>query len=216
MKKKIVIIGIGGHAISVTNVAISCGMSIIAYVDDNKADMRILGIPVITKQQCLTAYPNANFAIAIGDNSVRERVYNEYLLEFPNSSFPTLIHRSSVIGVGTVIGNGTVVMPLSHIGPNSSVGDFCILNTKSSIDHNCSMKSFSSLAPGVVCGGNVKVGLRSAVSIGAVVKHGIVLGDDVVVGANSYVNKLIEDNVVAYGTPCKKVRTRNKGDVYLA
>ena len=100
-------------------------------------------------------------------------------------------------------------------GSNSNVGACCIVNTKSSIDHDCVMNDFSSVGPGVVCGGNVTVGKRSAVSIGTVVKHNLDIGDDVVVGANSYVNKNIESGVVAYGSPSKNVRERKKGDAYL-
>ena len=215
MKTSLIIIGAGGHAVSVTNVAISSGMSVIAYVDDNKVETEIMGIPVISKQHFLNDYSTNNLAMAIGDNAVRERVYKEYLADFPNVYFPPLIHASSVVGFGTIIGNGTIVMPLVNVGPNSKVGDFCILNTSSSIGHDCTMESYSSIAPGVVCGGNVKIGVRSAVSIGATIKHGILLGDDVVIGANSYVNKAVADEVVAYGTPCKKVRARIKGDPYL-
>ena len=78
------------------------------------------------------------------------------------------------------------------------------------------MNAFSSIAPRVVTGGNVKIGIRSALSIGATVKHGVLIGDDVVIGANSYVNKQISSNVVANGSPCKFVRKRIKGDSYLA
>ena len=107
-------------------------------------------------------------------------------------------------------------MPQVNIGPNCTVKEFCILNTASSIDHDCEMDAFSSIAPRVVTGGNVKIGLGSAVSIGSTVEHGIVIGDDVVIGANSYVNKRFEGGVLAYGNPCKFVRNRNKGDSYLA
>jgi sugar O-acyltransferase (sialic acid O-acetyltransferase NeuD family) len=216
MKTSLIIIGAGRHAISVTNVVISMGMSIVAFVDDNKAGTKIFGIPVISKQKCLNDCPTNNFAIAIGDNAVREQIFKEYLADFPNMYFPPLVHTSSVVGYGAIIGNGTILMPLVNVGPNSKVGDFCILNSSSSIDHDCAMESYSSIAPRVVCGGNVKIGVRSAVSIGATVKDGILLGDDVIIGANSYVNKAVADKVVAYGTPCKKVRARIKGDPYLS
>ena len=216
MSTAIIIVGAGGHAISVTNVALSCGMSVVAYVDDNKAGGKVLDIPVITKQQCIDTYKTANFAIAIGDNLVRERVYNEYKLELPNCKFPPLIHQSAVIGINSKVGDGAVIMPQTNVGPNSEVGVFCILNTSSSIDHDSDMQSFSSIAPKVVTGGNVKIGIRSAVSIGATVKHGIVIGDDVVIGANSYVDKAFGSNLVAYGNPCKFVRERTKGDSYLS
>ena len=216
MSSSIVIVGTGGHAISVSNVALSCGMSVIAYVDDNKAGGKVLGTPIITKQQCVEAHPTENLVIAIGDNSVRECVYNEYKTELPNSKFPSLIHKSAVIGIKSKIGNGTVVMPQVNVGPNSTVGELCILNTSSTIDHDCQMQSYSSIAPGVITGGIVKIGIRSAVSIAVVIKHGIVIGDDVVIGANSYVNKDLGNNLVAYGTPCKFIRNRMKGDAYLA
>ena len=215
MSEALIIVGAGGHAMSVTNVALSCGMNVVAYVDDNKNGSKILDIPVITKQQCIDTYKTSNFAIAIGDNLVRESVYNEYKFQLPNCKFPPLIHSSAVLGINSKVDDGSVIMPQVNVGPNSKVGMFCILNTSSSIDHDSEMQSFSSIAPRVVTGGNVKIGFRSAVSIGTVIKNEIVIGDDVVIGANSYVNKAFESNQVAYGNPCKFVRDRKKGDSYL-
>ncbi|MDA9032453.1 NeuD/PglB/VioB family sugar acetyltransferase [Amylibacter sp.] len=212
----IIIIGAGGHAVSVANVALGSGMSVVAFVDDFKAGNDLLGIPVITKKQCVEENKIANLAIAIGDNTVRERVSNEYKSELPLAKFPSIIHHSAVIGINSKIGDGTVVMPLVNVGANCSVSDFCILNTSSSIDHDCEMKSFSSIAPRVITGGNVRIGVRSAISIGATIRDGIGVGDDTVIGANSYVNRAIGDNLVAYGNPCKSQRERVKGDAYLS
>ena len=44
----------------------------------------------------------------------------------------------------------------------------------------------------------------------------IAVGADAVIGANSYVNKSVDSNVVAYDSPCKFVRERIKGDPYLS
>ena len=200
MNTSIVIIGAGGHAVSIANVAHGSRMDVVAFVDDNKVGTNLLNIPVISSNQCINEYITANLAIAIGDNAVRERVSNEYKSAMPNARFPALIHSSAVVGINTEIGDGTVVMPQVNIGPNCTVKEFCILNTASSIDHDCEMDAFSSIAPRVVTGGNVKIGLGSAVSIGSTVEHGIVIGDDVVIGANSYVNKRFEGGVLAYGT----------------
>ena len=216
MSASIVILGSGGHAISVANIAHSCNMSVIAFVDENQSGSKVLGIPVISKQQCIDNHQAANFAIAIGDNSVRELVYYEYKSELPTSKFPALMPQSAVIGIKSEIGDGSVIMPQANVGPNSNVDLFCILNTSSSIDHDCDMKSFSSIAPSVTAGGNVKIGIRSALSIGTIVKNGMIIGDDVVIGANSYVNKAIDSNIIAYGSPCKFVQKRIKGDTYLS
>jgi sugar O-acyltransferase (sialic acid O-acetyltransferase NeuD family) len=215
ISSSVVIIGAGGHAVSVSNVASSCGMRVAAYVDDSKSGTKVLGIPVITKQLCIDTHFDKNFVIAIGDNSARELIYKEFKSELPNSKFPALIHQSAVVGINSRIGNGAIIMPQANVGPNSIIGEFCIVNTSASIDHDCEMQSFSSLAPRAVTGGGVNIGVRTAVSIGAIIKHGISIGDDVVIGANSYVDKAIGNNIVAYGSPCKVVRTRIKGDSYL-
>jgi acetyltransferase-like isoleucine patch superfamily enzyme len=106
-------------------------------------------------------------------------------------------------------------MPGSVVGPKTDIGQFCILNTRSSIDHHGVMADCSSLAPGVTAGGGVRVGLRSAISIGAIVKHDVIIGNDCVVGAGSYVHANLPDSCVAYGTPARIVRSRNRGDRYL-
>jgi len=215
MKIPFVIVGSGGHALSVANVARSCDCRLVAFVDDKKAGYTLSGVPIITQGHCKASFKTAHYAIAIADNAIRERVSKEYMTDLSNAVFPTLVHKSSVIGCDVKIGQGTIVMPLAHIGPNSLVDEFCILNTCSSIDHDCCMQSYSSLAPRAVCGGTVEIGTRSAISIGAVINHDLKIGSDSIIGANSYVNSLIANNVVAYGSPCKIIRSRSKGDRYL-
>ena len=106
-------------------------------------------------------------------------------------------------------------MPKAVVGPNSKVGKFCLINTQASIDHDCLMLDYSSLAPAAVTGGTVKIGLRSAISIGAIIKHGLKIGGDCVIGAKSYLNKDLPNNQVYYEMPPKQTRARNSGDAYL-
>ena len=40
----LVIVGAGGHALSVTNVALSCGFDVVAYVDDAQTGTELMGI----------------------------------------------------------------------------------------------------------------------------------------------------------------------------
>lgn len=213
--RPLVIFGAGGHAVSVANVALSVGYTVKHFVDKNKTGLDLLGISIIGDIAELDDLNSYCFGIAIGDNAARERIYNELQAKHANLDFPSLIHASATISSFTTIGDGTVVMPKAVVGPNSKVGRFCLVNTQASIDHDCVMLDFSSLAPGSVTGGAVQIGIRSAVSIGATIKHGLKIGNDSVVGANSYLNKDLPSNQVAYGTPAKQVRTRNIGDAYI-
>jgi acetyltransferase-like isoleucine patch superfamily enzyme len=83
------------------------------------------------------------------------------------------------------------------------------------LEHESVLKDFASLAPGAVVGGRSTIGERSAVGLGASVKHGISVGDDTIIGANSYVHRDISDELVAYGSPARVVRSREPGDTYL-
>jgi acetyltransferase-like isoleucine patch superfamily enzyme len=106
-------------------------------------------------------------------------------------------------------------VPNAIIGPNTRIGKFCIVNSQASIDHDGLMLDFSSLAPAAILGGNVRIGTRSAICIGSVIKQNIFIGDDSIVGANSYLNKDLSNNQVAYGSPAKPIRTRTNSDDYL-
>lgn len=211
----LVIIGAGGHAVSVANVALSAGYTIRHFVDPKKAGSELLGYRVTSKAEFPEGENACSCAIAIGDNFAREKTYRELLEANPKLCFPPLVHPAATVSFFTGIGEGTVVMPGAVVGPHSNIGRFCLINTLSSVDHDGLMLDFASLAPGALAGGNVRIGRRSAISMGAVIRHGISVGDDSVVGARSYLNKDLESHQVAYGTPAKPVRARDPGDPYL-
>jgi sugar O-acyltransferase (sialic acid O-acetyltransferase NeuD family) len=212
--KPLIIIGSGGHATSVANVALSCGYKNIQFFDKTEKS-NLLGFRIFDNFSQLSTMSDYDFIIAVGDNTKREAIYKGLIKKFINLSFVSLIHESATICSHSIIGLGTVVMPGVVVGPNTKIGNFCILNTNSTIDHDCIMMNFSSIAPGVVTGGKVEIGLRSGIMIGAVVKHGIKIDSDSILGANSFLNKNLSKNTVMYGNPAKFIRFRKKGDSYL-
>lgn len=214
--RTLIIIGAGGHAVSVANVAIAAGISIKYFVDASRAGETLLDIPIIADIADLKNTSNHTYAIAIGHNAARERVHRQIVAVHGKLTFPTLIHPTAILSVHAQVGEGTVIMPNAVVGPNSIIGCLCILNTMSSIDHDCEMSNYSSLAPGAMTGGEVTIGERSAISIGATVKNAVSIGHDSVVGGKSYVNKCIGSNLIAYGSPARPIRSRERDDPYLA
>ena len=220
MGTDLAIIGAGGHAVSVCNVAISAGFTVVAFVDDDNESQTLMGIDIlplrtITAERSVNSLDELCFAIGIGTNFIRENVFLEYKSSLPIDRFPVLIHPSAVVSINTTLGSGTILMPNATVGPNSHVGKFCVLNTNSVIDHDCAMLDYSSIGPGVVTGGNVTIAERSAISIGTAIKHGISIGSDAVIGANSYVNNDLASGSIYYGTPAKFVEYREPYDNYL-
>lgn len=213
--KELVVIGAGGHAACIAEVACSAGYQIKCFVDRSKVTEAFLGFPVIGAISELSDINAYLYCIAIGDNAARERVYREIKHAHLEIIFPSLVHKSAVISRNVVIGEGAVVMPNACIGPSARVGAFCVFGSNSSVDHDCVIDDFASVGMGVSTGGNVQIGFRSVLAIGAVVKHGVRIGKDTVLGANSYLNQSLGDGLVAYGSPAKVVRERKVGDRYL-
>jgi len=214
-KRPLIIIGAGGHSVSVANVAISAGYKIRCFIDSSKFGSNIFGYDILKDITEIRNLEEFSFSIAIGDNFRRECAYRDLLSVSEELKFPILAHSTAVISPLSTIEEGSVLMPNSIVGPNSTIGSFTILNTQASLDHDCEMKKFSSLAPAAVTGGNVTVGERTAIGIGAIIKHGIQIGDDSVIGAASFVNKNIGDNLVCYGMPAHTSKRRNRGEPYL-
>lgn len=211
----LIIFGSGGHAISVASVANSMGYDVKFFVDSTSNSTSLLGIPIVKEFTLLGDLMEFSCALGIGDNHIRRGLVRYLATNFPRLDFPQLVHSSAIISAGCRVGSGSVVMPGVVVGPMSKIGRYCILNTNSSIDHESEMEDFSSLAPGVSTGGKVSIGTGSAICIGAKIKHGINIGRDTVVGANSYVSNNIPALQVVYGSPARFVRQREMGDPYL-
>ena len=92
------------------------------------------------------------------------------------------------------------------IGPNSKIGNFCLINRAATIGHDVELEEGSTIAPGVVVAGLVKVGCRTTIGIGATIIEKIYVGKDSIVGAGSVVLEDVPDEVVVVGIPAKVLR----------
>lgn len=217
----IVIIGSSGHARVIIDIIQQEGKyRIIGLIDRyRKIDEETLGYRVMGGEEDLSTLIKAHalegVIVAIGDNFSRSIVAARIRGLCPDLPFVSAIHPKASVATNVSIGPGTVIMAGVCIGPCSSIGESCILNTGSSLDHDSVMLNFSSLAPRATTGGNCRIGEFSAIGIGATLIHGVNIGEHSVVGAASLVLGSVEPFVVAYGTPAKTVRRRRPGDKYL-
>jgi len=220
-KIPLLIIGSSGHSRVIIDIVEKLNVyNIIGLIDpfktvgDTTFSYNILGDNDVIPE-LLAKYNNLKFFVAIGDNYVRKIVSQNLFEKFRNIEFVTLIHPSAQIGIYVKIGIGVAIMAGVTINSNTIIHDFAILNTKSSIDHDCIIESFASIAPGAIIGGGCVIGNTSAISIGAILKHQIVVGSNSIVGAGALLLKDCSDNSVMYGTPAKFIRKRIDSDKYL-
>ncbi|MCQ6558981.1 acetyltransferase [Paenibacillus mendelii] len=212
--EEIVIIGSGGHAkVVIDCVEQSKQHMIIGLIDEHKPPgTHVYGYEVLGGLDTLRA---SSGIVAIGDNWIRSLMVDRIMQLNPQFRFMTSVHPSASIARGVTIGEGTVVMAGAIINSDTEIGKHCILNTKSSVDHDSRIGDFAALAPNATTGGQVRMGQYSVLSLGAQVIHAIEIGEHSVIGAGSTVLTSIASNAVAYGTPAKVVRTRERGERYL-
>jgi UDP-3-O-[3-hydroxymyristoyl] glucosamine N-acyltransferase len=96
-----------------------------------------------------------------------------------------------------------VVFANAYVGPNTKIGSFCVLNTATSIDHDCSIGDQNFLAPGTILAGSVTTGEKCFFGMGSLVTNDISVGPSSIVAANSFVNDNIPSNSFVAGIPAK-------------
>lgn len=215
MNESLYIIGAGGHATSVAEIAFAANLSLKAFVSPSSSARELLGLPVLTALPERIESRPFILAIAIGDNYKREMAFKQLIRRFPIECFPALIHPSASVALKSTIGFGTTIHQNATVGSNTTVGNFCTLNNGSNADHDCQLSDFSSLGPGANLGGSVTLGQRAVVAIGSTVRHGITIAADSILGAASYAHRSTAFGTVSIGSPARTIRSRKAGDEYL-
>lgn len=219
--ENIVIIGASGHAKVIIDIVERQGKyTIVGLLDQNrKPGEEVLFYQVLGRQDDLPELMHGRglrgILVAIGDNSTRSKVAAQVRETCPDLPFVSAIHPNASIARDVAIGEGTVIMAGAAVNPCCSIGRFCILNTNSSLDHDSTMEDYSSLAPRAATGGNCRIGTYSALGIGATLIHGVQIGEHTVIGAGATVLGHVGAFKVAYGTPAKTIRQRERHDSYL-
>ncbi len=196
----LIIIGGGGHAKAVADLAIKNGFNIVGFLDDNDKVTEMLGLKRLGKlEDCEKYADSARFVIGIGGSDVRKRVFKAYKLEYQ-----TLVHPSAVIGTNVVIGNGAVVLANAVINADAKIGKHSIINTAAVIEHDCTVGDFTMVAPGSVVCGFSKIGNNCWIGARSVVNSVISICDNTTVGSGGVVVKNIVEPGTYIGVPVRR------------
>lgn len=196
--KKVSVYGASGHAKVVVDILQATGYEVDKIFDDNQLNDSFRGITV--KHEYDGASP---MIVTIGNCEIRKTIVERLQCEFISA-----IHPSVIISPSVKIGTGTCVMQGAIIQADAVIGKHCIINTQSSVGHDCRINDFVHIASGATVCGGTEIGECTWLGAGSVVKQGIKIGKNCMIGAGSVVVKDIPDNAVAYGNPCK-VRRAN-------
>lgn len=202
---RLVIIGASGHG----RVAADCAVRMktwteIVFLDDRWPALgKNLNWPVVGAVSDLSKVAAAGdeVFVAIGNAGTRVALLTSF--RETGLRLATVIHPFSSVSNATKVEPGTIVVAGAVVNIGVSLGLGCIINTGSSVDHGCMLADGVHICPGARLAGDVKVGLQSWVGIGAVVRQGLTIGSNVMVGAGAVVVKDVPNDVIVTGVPAR-------------
>lgn len=201
MINRLIIIGAGGHGKVIADNAIRNGYTNISFVDDYVTGA-CLGYPIIGTVDLIETLNDGrtDFVIAIGNNETRKGIAEKY-----DVNWATLIHPAAHIAINVNIGKGTVVMAGAIVNSCAKIGNHCIINTTSIVEHDNVIDDYAHISPRVALGGTVHVGESTHIGIGATVMNNIKVHSGCIIGAGAVVVKNIENSGIYVGVPAKEV-----------
>ena len=199
----LLILGLGGHARSVADVALALGFHSLLFIDENAGPgERVLEFE--TRREFKGPLPPGWSCLpAAGENKRRRvQVQSAQAAGWP---LATLISPHASIGVGSQVGPGCFVGHHAHVGPMARIGTGCILNTAAIVEHECIIGNFVHVSVNTTVAGRCRVGDCVFLGTGSTVIDGTAVADDVTVGAGGLVIASIDRPGTYVGVPVKAV-----------
>lgn len=180
---KLLLVGAGGHARTVFDLAQRCDHRVTAYVDRARVHQPWLGEATqldVSDERALGDPRLAGLADAavmgLGGTrpeqlAVRFGLFERYAAAFANNP-PALIHPAAAVADGDAVAAGALVMAAAVVNAGARVGRAAIVNSGAIIEHDAVVDAGAHVAPGAIVLGGAHVGTNAMIGAGAVVLPG--------------------------------------------
>lgn len=187
LTERLHIIGSGGHAKVIVELAESLGHEIKGIYDTDQSKIGNSFMGYIIKDQN-ELKDNALRVIAIGNNQIRKKLNSK------NHRYATLIHPKALISPSSSIKEGSVVFKGAIIQASTCIGRHVIINTGAKVDHDCQIQDYVHIAPGCTLCGDVVIEELNFLGVSSTVAPQVFIAKENMIAAGSTVNKDIKSN----------------------
>lgn len=197
----VVIVGFGGHALSVVDSVKRTGQfNIIGYTDKKQTQYEVqfpyLGTDDVLEQ----LYKDACVKCAIlgigylGKGTIRKDIFKK--LKVIGYEFPIIIDPSAIVSKSAIVDEGCFVGKNAIVNAHAQVGKMCIINTGAIVEHECNVGDFSHIAVGATLCGQVHVGKACLIGANATVIQCQRIRDNEIVPAGQTVRRRNMDSII--------------------
>lgn len=151
-----------------------------------------------------------NIAIGIGHPEIKYKVYNKFKSK---CNFINIIHPSVISGSNVYIepDSGVVVTPGNVLTTNIKIGLLSMVNLNCTIGHDCILKEFVTVSPGVNISGYCTINTGSYLGTGSTILENKSIGEWSTVGGQAMVVKDVAPNSTVVGIPAKEIKIKESG-----
>lgn len=192
-KRRLVLVGGGGHCESVLDAAKRMGLFEEIVITDNcmEAGSGLMGCRVAGGDEMLPRLFQDGFGMAfVSVGSIKSSRLRRELCrkaEEAGFDFPNIIDPSAAVSDYAEVGKGIFIGKRAVVNAGARIGDMAIVNTGAVIEHGCRVGVFSHVSVGAVMCGDSEIGESVFVGANAVIIQGVRIGMNSVIGAGSVV-----------------------------
>jgi sugar O-acyltransferase (sialic acid O-acetyltransferase NeuD family) len=194
MRTQLLVFGGSGHAKDVIAAARASGYQTFQIVTTDGSSA-IPGHPALREADFRPDdFADWDCIVAIGNNAHRRRFQTRYR----DLNFTCIIGPGAVVCEGAAIGPGSFVGALAYLGPDCSLGEGSIVNTRCVVGHDARIGDFSQVGPGACLCGHVELGEEVFVGVGALFNNGspaqpLRVADRVMIGMGCHITHSIPE-----------------------
>ena len=197
----VLITGPGGQGRVVLDTLCATDVNVLGVLDP-ELDGDCNGIPVLGKVE---AWPKfvATASFVLANSNPEARLALAQSVNAGGGRFFPAIHPGASVSPSVRLGRGVVLLNGANIHANADIGDHCIVNAMTSLDHDVMLAEGVQVGPGVIFPGGVRCGRLANIGAGAVALPGIEIGERAIVGAGAVVTKNVPAGATVAGNPAR-------------
>ncbi len=190
-KPNIVLVGGGGHCVSVIDVIEQENKyHIEGILEPNTKEEAVLGYPILGDDSLIPSLVNDEtyFLITVGQiksYAIRKKIAS--ILEQCDAQLATVISPFAYVSRYAVVEGGTIIMHHACLSAEADIGKHCIINTKANIEHGAKIQDFCHISTCAVVNGDSTVERGCFVGSNATISNGIIVEKDSIISANRFV-----------------------------